>query len=245
MNKKIAVIGLGIFGHEIAICLNQQGYSVLAIDNDPEIIENIKNQVTQAVILDSTDENALREVKIEEVPIVINAIGTQNLESSILTTALLHQLQIPRIIARATNKLHGRIQKQVGASEIINPEEEMARRTANRIAHPGFKEILSLADGVCVTEVPLPPSFRDKTLSELNVRQKYNITVIGVQRVTSKPALDASIPETRGQFEARHLLDETRKLILHIDPEKEKLNDDDTLLIVGHEKDINKLTGLG
>ena len=106
--RQFAVIGLGEFGMHIAETLAKGDVEVLAIDNDPEHIGQIKDEVSQALQLDSTNEEALRKANIEEVDTAIVAIGT-NIQANILTTALLKRLGVRYIVSRAMNSLHGQI----------------------------------------------------------------------------------------------------------------------------------------
>jgi len=243
MIARVVVIGLGIFGREVAVSLTKRGFSVMAIDCRSEPIEEVKDIVAQAIIADTTDERALYEAKVDEASVVVNAIGTRHIENSIMTTALLRQLEVPRIVARAANDLHARILRQVGASEVVNPEQDMGRKLAHQITRPGLREVLPLAEGVCVAEVPVPPSFVGRSLAELAVQQRYSVNVVGVQRVKLAPDMESS-PDEKGGAGAR-LLDETRRFILNISPHQDTFLSDDTLVVIGREEDVNRLTGLG
>ena len=245
MGSRIAVIGMGIFGREVAMSLARRGYSVLAIDLDPDLIEGVKDHVDQALVLDTTDERALYEAKVDDVAIAVNAIGTQHIENSILTTALLRQLEVPRVIARATNELHERILRQVGATEVVNPEQELGQKVAYQIARPGLREVLSLAEGVCVAEIPVPPSFVGRTLDKLEVRRRYGVTVIGVQRVRAAKGLSASPEPTEQERDVNRLLSGERSFILNVAPDKDAFLEDDTLVVIGKEEDVERLNGLG
>ncbi len=244
MEPRIVVIGMGLFGTEVALSLTERGYSVLAIDSDAEMVEAVKDHVAQALVLDTTVEAALYQAKVDEASTVVNAIGTGHVQNSILTTALLRQLEIPRIIARAANPLHARILRQVGATEVVNPEEDMGRKLAYQIARPGIREILTLAEDVCVADVPAPPSFVGRTLAELDVRAKYGVTVIGVQRVRLAPGLGAATDSERSRS-GRNLLDQNRRFILNVDPQRDRILEDDTLVVIGREDGVSKLSGLG
>jgi trk system potassium uptake protein TrkA len=224
MKRQIAVIGLGIFGREVAVSLSERGFSVMAIDADPEPVDEIKDDVAQALVIDTTNEHALLEAKVDEIEVVVNAIGTQHIENSILTTALLRQLGVSHIIARATAPLHARILRQVGAHEVVNPEEDMARKLAHQLARPGLREILPLAEGVCVAELPIPASFVGQTLGHLDVRQKYGVNVIGVQR----------IPAGGGE----------RKMVLNISPTEDAFQEGDALVVIGRDEDVDRLGNL-
>ncbi|NOY80576.1 MAG: TrkA family potassium uptake protein [Kiritimatiellaeota bacterium] len=251
MKPKTVVIGLGLFGREVALSLARRGYSVLAVDRAPEMVEQVKSAVDQALILDTTDESALREARIDEMAVAVCAIGTQHVENSILTTALLHQLGVPRIIVRAANDLHARILRQVGATDVVNPEQEMGRRVAHQIASPGIREVLSLAEGVCVAEVPTPPSFAGESLAGLDVRRKYGVNVIGVQRRLPGGAT-RSVGESTGGAEAirevgagaGELLKQDRRFIMNVSP-TERLQADDILVVIGSSDDVKRLGGLG
>lgn len=270
MQKQIAVIGLGIFGREVAISLIARGFAVLAIDNDEEALDEVKDQVTETLLLDTTQENALREAEINQMDTVVVAIGTGHLENSILTTALLKQVGVNHIVARAANDLHEKILRQVGAHEVINPEREMGKKVASKIARPGFYEMFSLPDGVCVAELPIPESFIEHTLEELNVRRRFNINVLGVQRLRHPENTGAAGPEAaesgpddgkagahaaatarpldRTRNTARPEVDDgrpggepDRRMIMNISPSNDRFKSQDIILVMGHQDDLNRL----
>jgi len=240
MKPKTVVIGLGLFGREIATVLARRGHTVLAIDTDPETVEAIKDFVDQAVVLDTTDEAALREMKIDTMETAVCAIGAGHIQDSILTTALLHQLEVPRIIARAADPLHARILKQVGATEVLNPEREMGDRIANQIATPGIREVLRLGNDVYVAEIPVPPSFVGNTPASLNIRQRYGVTIIGLQRGRgeARSVLGISSFDPAGSPPGHR-----RQLILNLEPTV-VFHDDDSLIVIGTEEDVKRLGGL-
>lgn len=252
MQKQIAVIGLGIFGREVALSLIARGFTVLAIDHDEEALDDVKDRVTETLLLDTTQEKALREAEINQMDTVVVAIGTGHLENSILTTALLKQVGVSHIIARAANDLHEKILRQVGAHEVINPEREMGQKVANKIARPGFYEMFSLPDGVCVAELPIPESFIEHTLEELNVRRRFNINVLGVQRLRHQESSAQPTPEhhsaDRHKTAARLEGDDIRpgerpgrRMIMNISPNNDRFKPQDILLVMGHQDDLNRL----
>lgn len=130
---KFCVIGLGRLGYQVAIGLAESGQEVIAIDKDETIIASIADQVTHAICMHVTDEHSLRSVGIDEVDTVIVTMG-ENLAESILVTALLKKrLNIPTVIARATNEIHRDILKLVGADQVVLPEREVGIRLANSL----------------------------------------------------------------------------------------------------------------
>ena len=186
MRRRAVVIGLGQFGKKVARTLAWRGFSVLAIDQDMKAVEEIAPDVDRALALNSVDENALVDLKLEEIECAVCALGSDSLEASILTTALLRQFGVRRIISRSMSALHARILLQVGAHETVNPEEEMGERLAFRLSFPGLLEQIPLAGEVSLIEIPCPPSFQGHTLKELDVRKRYGLTVVAIRRVGRK-----------------------------------------------------------
>ena len=242
METSTAVIGLGVFGREVALSLASRGLAVVVIDSNPDMVESVKDQVAQALILDATVEAALTDAKIDRVGTVVNAIGTEHLQNSILATALLSHLGVRHIIARATNALHERILLQVGAHEVINPEREMGRRLAQRIAMPHFKEILQMPQGVCVAEVPIPASFVGHTLAELSLRTRYGVNVIAAKRVplVSDGSIAGDVTAV-GDTQP----DSADRVLLNLSPTQEPLVEGDVLVVIGREQDVSRLGQIG
>jgi len=182
MKGGFAVIGLGRFGRSVARTLRRLGHPVLAIDARRELVQEIAPEVDAAVCLDTTDRDALAELDIENFRCVTVGIGEASLEASILTTTLLSQLGVPYIVARATHDLHGRVLKAVGAHEIVNPEAEIGQRLAERLATPSVLEQLNLGDDVTLAEVETPERFVGRSLIDLNVRNKYDLSIVAIKR---------------------------------------------------------------
>ncbi|MBA2662466.1 MAG: TrkA family potassium uptake protein [Bradymonadaceae bacterium] len=178
---QFAVIGLGQFGMSVARHLARQGESVMAVDLDQELVDDVAGDVDVALRADATDERTLSELELDTMACVVVAIGANSIEASVLTTALLRQLGVPRIVARAMSDLHARVLRAIGADEVINPEEEMGRRLAARLSEPSILEQLELGDSN-LAEVEAPEAFTGKTLAELDIRNKYGVSVMAIQR---------------------------------------------------------------
>ena len=136
--KRFAVIGLGRFGKKLAIALSMSGAEVVAIDKDRTIIEEIRDQVTQAVRLDSTDEDALKAQGIDKVDVAIVGMGERGhaFESAILTVVNLKAMGVPLIYARSENLTAGQVFAAVGATDVVYPEIETAQRWAYKLIAP-------------------------------------------------------------------------------------------------------------
>ena len=250
--QQISIIGMGTFGREIALSLMRAGMVVCAIDRNAELIESVRDQVSLAMVMDATHENALQEAGIHEVDTVVVAIGAGSVESSILCTALLRQVGVANIIARATSELHERILRSVGADMIVNPEKEMGARLAKHIMRPGFIDMISLPGGACIAQIPLPEEFAGHSLDELGVRKRFNLTVLGIQRsqkadhtraFSEKPtmSLDGKALWNYKNYLGAAAVDSDSRIIMNISPTKGRFKPGDILLVMGKEEDINKL----
>jgi len=182
---QFVVIGLGIFGRTVAVNLARSGHSVLAVDLDQQEVDRVAPELDSVVRADTTDEQALRELRLERMSCAVVAIGAQSMEASILTTALLRQMGVPRIVARSLSELHARVLRAVGAHEVVSPEEEMGQRLARRLSEPNVLERLELGDDAELVELAAPESFIGRTLVDLNVRQEFGVTVVAVRRAGS------------------------------------------------------------
>ncbi len=130
MKKQICVIGMGRYGSIMAHELYQSGHDVLAIDMDEAKIQEQLGKVTYAVRADATTESVLRELDVPDYDVVIVALGSENIQASVGITVLLKSLQVPMVMARAANELHGDTLERVGADRVLFPEAENARRVA-------------------------------------------------------------------------------------------------------------------
>jgi trk system potassium uptake protein TrkA len=182
MSGEFAVIGLGQFGRAVALSLVREGAAVLAIDQLEERAQLVESEVDAVACADATDERALNELGLERMSCVVVAMGARARETSILTTSLLRQRGIPRIISRAANELHARVLLAVGAHEVINPELQMGQRLARNLAHPTILEQIALDENTNLVEVATPEQFIGKAMLEIDMKRRYGVSVIAVRR---------------------------------------------------------------
>jgi trk system potassium uptake protein TrkA len=178
---EIAVIGLGNFGYRLALSLMKRGSEVIAIDNDSKIIEEIKDLVTYAICLDSTDEKSLRANGIHEVDLAVVAIG-EDVEKSILITAILKRLGISKVLSRGITPLQSEILKEIGASEVLFLEYEMGELLAEKIMAPQIHERIQLASGHSLMEITPRHEFVGKSLADINFRARFGVNVISIKK---------------------------------------------------------------
>jgi len=224
--ERFAVIGMGRFGRRLATLLGSTDAEVIAVDRDRELIEQIRDKVTLAVCLDSTDEEALKAQGIDKVDVAIVGVGT-SFEDNALTTVILKQLGVPRVISRATTGMRGKILQRIGADDIANPERESAERWRNRLLAPSIMERIELAEGYSLTQVPAPPSFFGKTLAQLDIRRKYEVNVVAIRRT-------ASSTDDQG-------MKRTRQFVISVPMAETVIEADDILLLIGGDEAMNSL----
>ncbi|KKI92463.1 potassium uptake system protein [Bacillus sp. SA1-12] len=193
--KQYAVIGLGRFGTSVARRLYEAGQEVLGIDIDEERVEDASLYLTHAVIADSTEEKALTSVGIRNFDCVIVAIG-DDMQASILTTMLLKELGVNKIIAKALDKLHGQVLDKIGVDLIIFPERDMGERVANQLLSPNVLNYIELSKDYNIEEIMIPSNMAEKSLRELDIRANYHLSVIAIvteDNITVSPPPDQII----------------------------------------------------
>jgi trk system potassium uptake protein TrkA len=227
--KQYLVIGMGDFGQEVARTLSSEGAEVIAVDSDANLIEDIKDDVAQAVCLDATDENALRSLGIEGMEAAIVAMGA-NKEAGILITTILREMGLAHIIARAVEPLHGRILERVGATRIIYPEIQMARQIAKSLIASTIVERVSFSADHSLVEIIAPSSFWNKSILQTGIRSQFNILIVAILR---------KVPEVKDNGE---IFERTK--FISVPGPLEKIEGGDRLLVVGHDDDIERLAQL-
>ncbi|NCS87352.1 MAG: TrkA family potassium uptake protein, partial [Ignavibacteria bacterium] len=227
MRKKFAVIGLGDFGWSVAISLAERNAEVVAIDQDIEIIDEIKDKVTYAVRLNSTDEKALRSLGLESIDAVIVSIGT-NFENTILTSVLLMNLGVKMVIARAASKIQETILKKLGVHQVINPELEIAAKVSTSLINEDVLDYLDLGDGHAIFQIKTPKEFVGKSLNEIELRIRFNVNLITIKRQHKIENEETS----KTEFHER---------IYGVPTASTIIDENDKLVLFGREKDIKKI----
>ena len=197
MKHSVIVIGLGRFGGAAARELMALGHEVLAIDDAEAKVNEIAPDVTHAIELDASDEQALRDAGAGDFEHAIVAISS-NVEASIFATMALRNLGVSNVIAKAANALHGRILERVGASRVVYPEREMGQRVAHSFSLPHVIDYLDVAPRFGIVKIRPPESFVGKTLRELDLPTELSLTPIALLRgrnVTVNPDPDERIAD--------------------------------------------------
>ena len=180
--KQYLVIGLGRFGTSVAKTLYEAGENILGIDVSEELVQDrINNNILKnAIIGDASDGKILKDIGAENFDVAFVCIG--DLEASVMIALNLKELGIKSIIAKAINKKHGKVLTKIGATEIVYPEEHMGKRIAELTMNTDIIEHLKFTDNFVLVEVKAPSIFWNNSLIKLDVRNKYNINIVGIKK---------------------------------------------------------------
>jgi trk system potassium uptake protein TrkA len=179
-NETVVVIGLGRFGSQVAESLVQLGHEVLAVDENPEIVQRMADRFTHVVQADATNEDALRQLGVGEFDCAVVGIGG-DIEASVLTVLALTELKVPQIWAKAVSGKHGRILQRVGAHHVVHPDAAMGERVAHLVTGKMI-DFIEFDDDYAIAKTRAPRETHGRTLGEAAPRSRYGVTVVGVKR---------------------------------------------------------------
>ncbi len=227
---RFAVLGLGRFGTQLALDLASHGADVVALDSRMERVDDLKDHVSEAICVDCTDADAMARLNLDHVDVAIVGFG-QSQEVSILATAILADLGVPMIVARAGSELHRRILRRVGAQRVVDPETDAARDLARSLL--SFEVVMKaeLAEGYHVAEVRAPAALVGKSVGQLRFRQRFDLLIVGVHRPIETLTEDGRVVQ------------ETQ-MIASPGPDFE-IHEEDRLLVVGRTEAIERLVSVG
>ncbi len=223
---KYIIIGLGNFGSSLAQKLTEKGNEVIGVDVKMDKVEALKDKITHAICLDSTDINAVSNLPLNDTDIVIVAIG-EDKGALIMATALMKQLKVKRLISRAVSPLQEMVLEAIGVDEIIHPEEETAERWAKKLNLQGVIDSFELTGHYSVMEIVVPKKYEGKTLREIDLRKKYKIMILTTMRVVEETnALGAT---------------KKRSQVQGVAGSETVLNKGDVMVLYGNNSDIKEL----
>lgn len=177
---RVVVVGLGRFGTALARTLTERGIQVLALDTDAKRVQSVADELAHAVIADSTDEEALRQVGVPDFTHAVVAIGS-DIEASILTTTLLAEFGIPDIWAKAVTATHGRILDRVGATHVVFPEAEMGRRVGNMVT-ASLLDYSQVDDDLALARSHPPSRLLGRRFDAAALEKREGVRLVAVKR---------------------------------------------------------------
>ena len=179
--KSVLLIGLGRFGINVAIKLSELGHEVMAVDCDEERVDDILPIVTNAQIGDSTNEDFLESLDVQNYDVCFVAIA-HDFQSSLETTSLLKEMGANLVISRAESEIQRKFLLRNGADEVVYPEAQMARWAAMRYSADHILDYIELDEGHSIVEVSIPRNWVGKTLGQLNVRRTHGVNILAIKR---------------------------------------------------------------
>ncbi|MEJ7820493.1 MAG: TrkA family potassium uptake protein [Rubrobacteraceae bacterium] len=182
MSKQFAVIGMGRLGLAMAQTLDELGHTVLGIDADEELIQNLADDLPRAhlVAANAADESVLRDLGVQNFDGAAVVIG-QNIHAGILATVILKEMGVPHVIARASSATHARVLEKIGADRVIQPEKEMGAQVARTLASPVILDYVDLGDDEALIETEVPNDWIGQSLADLALSRKSGVTVLALK----------------------------------------------------------------
>lgn len=226
---KYIVLGLGNFGKSLAIRLTELGHEVIGVDNRMTKVEQLKEKITHTVCMDSTDIDAVSALPLKDAHGVVVAIGEDE-GASLLTTALLKQLNVKRIIGRVVSDLQKTVLEAMDIDEYIMPEEESAARLAMRLDNTDIVDSFKISERYSIIETKVPAKYIGMTLKEANLTNKFKVIVL------------TTIKSTETLEDGKMKVSSEATGIAQSDT---VLAEDDILVLFGELKDINRLIQKG
>ena len=216
--RSIAVIGVSSFGYYLCKYLSEAGVQVMAIDINERKVNLLKNVVRKAIVADARDKETLNQLELKDFDAVVLTVGDK-IDTSILITLYLRELEVKEIIAKAVTEEHAKILNMIGATSIVFPERDMAQRIAYTLRRSNLIDYFPMGDDYSVIEIAPPDDWIGKTLAELNVRVRYNVQIIMIKELV--PENTILIPS------GAHVVKES-----------------DVLVIIGKDEDLNRIEKL-
>jgi len=215
--QEFAVIGLGRLGTAVARTLLAREHAVLGIDRSREALQPLTDELTEALILDATDEDALRSVDIALYDAVVVAIN-DDFEDELLATLTLKSLGVKRVISVASDERQKAILLKIGADEVVMPEADSGQRLGLLLALPNLVERVALGQDHAIAEMHMPKAFADRTVEQVNFAATYHVTLLAIKR--------------KGEL----IMPPARDLLLY---------SDDLMVVVGQNDAVRRLTEAG
>lgn len=178
--KQVLVVGLGRFGSSIARTLCEDGVQVLAVDRRLDLVEAVRDSITQAVQADSMDQETMDALGAGEFDTAFVTIG-DDIRASCVSVMLLKELGVRQVIAKAADEFHGRMLEKLGADKIVYPERDMGRRVAHNLVSGNLLEYIELSPDFSMAEILAESSWVGKNLAELHLRDTLGINVVAVR----------------------------------------------------------------
>jgi len=223
---KYIIIGLGNFGSAIAEKLTNLGHEVIGVDQQMQKVEAVKDKITYAICLNSSDPLAIGSLPLKNTDVVIVCIG-EDIAANIMTTALMKKMNVPRLISRSVSALHETVLEAMGIEEILRPEAESAERWVKKLTSSQLIDSFELSKGFSIIEVTVPEKFVGKSLEQIALIKNYNVLVLTTIKKTIEKnviGIPRKVLNVQGVVTAQTIFEKG-----------------DIMVLYGSDKDIQKL----
>lgn len=190
--KSVLVIGIGQFGRQLSVKMSELGNEVMVVDTDEEKLQDVLPHVTSAEIGDCTNEDVLRSMGVRNFDVCFVCVG-DSFENSLQITSLLKELGAKHVISRASSDVHAKFLLRNGADEIAYPERDIAHKLAVQNSTNSLFDYFELTEDVSIYEIPPVESWVGRTIKEVNVRVKYQVSILATkvgEKVSPLPSAD-------------------------------------------------------
>ena len=213
--NKFCVIGLGYFGENLVKELVEQGAEVLAIDKNESRLNRIKDIVSFAISLNTTNETEMQKLGLKDVDATIVAIG-ESFEDSLVTTAILKNIGVKTVITRVLSPIHERLLNALDVSETLVPEALAANHLAKKLMMPEVLETFRISSDHSIFEIRIPKWMIGRTVSEVELRQKFSLNIVTIKKVIQKSVIIKQKTEIKivGILTPTHIFEENDILVL-------------------------------
>lgn len=193
------------------------GHDVLGVDTNLRIVNEAASYLTHTVQADSTDEDFLKSISVDDFDACIVAIG-ENQEASVMITVLLKEHGAKNIVAKAQSEIHAKILEKVGADKIILPEHDMGIKLAHTLCNANIYDLVDISPEHSILSIKAPKEWIGKTLGILSARDKYGVNIIAIESETK----EANVFPTANTL----------------------INKNDTVIVIGRNNDLEKLKNM-
>lgn len=211
--KSILIIGMGRFGRHLCQNLAKLGNQIMIVDEKEENLEEMLPYVVSAKIGDCTNVAVLKSLGVDNFDICFICIGN-NFQSSLEITSLVKELGGRHVVSKANRDIHAKFLLRNGADEVIYPDRDIAEKMAMRYSANHVFDYIELTEEYSIYEIPAPPAWVGKTLRALDIRNKYNISILGTKT------------------------GEAAKLMPHAD---HVIRSEEHLMVIGQKNDVDKI----
>ena len=188
LDHHFIICGFGRIGRVIAGEFRQQGIPFVVVDRDPELVRHVVEAGMLGVEGDASRQEVLERVQIGRARGMVAAVGTdaENVYAILTARDLAPALFI---VGRAESEDSERKLVRAGADRVISPYQIGGQQMAQTALRPAVVDFVKLATAAGSLELAMEQvkvgggsSLAGRSLVEANLRQRFSVIVVGIQR---------------------------------------------------------------